>query len=61
MTAKYRLAWKSLTTGLSGFGNWFEDRDHVERMVYLLNRSQRELFHWVETGPDWTEVDTMAD
>lgn len=45
----YRVAWKSLVTGISGAGECFAvDFAQLERFVNEANRTYPEVFHWIE-------------
>jgi hypothetical protein len=45
----YRVAWRSLVTGLTGAGECFSiDFSQLQRYVDHLNNRLPEVFHWIE-------------
>jgi hypothetical protein len=44
---KYRVAWRSLHTKLTGHGNW-TDKSSTEYAVEHANQKYEGLFHWIE-------------
>ena len=54
---RYRVAWKSTTTGATGAGEWMDSKSIAEAFVADGNSKHSEIDHWVEEYDEATDTE----